>query len=285
MQTFFNEDWKQWIRTNVNAGRDKNGIFKILLDEGYSFDAIAAEMNFVPTLPVNQLVNPLHAANALKAKTINNISPNNVSPNNVSPDQAQSIPDIDTDSIHQRIPNYHPTGFEKATMAPRLFDEICAFYQTARTAAEEEFVPGEFIVNQHQRKKSSVLVDLSSSLRQKIHDYMMPILGDWCGKPLEPTYVYGIRTYLDGAKLKSHRDRIETHIISAIINVAQQVNEPWPLVIDDHQENEHKVYLKPGEMIFYEGAKLQHGRPIPFNGVEFANIFCHFKPVDYTVPK
>lgn len=270
MKTHFNDDWKQWIQTNVNAGRDKNGIFKILLDEGYHFDTIAREMNFVPTRPVSQLINPLRATKL----------------QNLSKTQHGER----SKTAYRNIPTYHPVGFEKTVMAPQLFNDICAFYNAAHTMAEEEFVPGDFIVNQHQtqstqtRKKSSLLIDLPSTLRQSIHDYMMPIMSEWCGKPLEPTYVYGIRTYLQGAKLKCHRDRIETHIISAIINVAQTVNEPWPLEIDDHQDRAHQVYLEPGEMIFYEGAKLRHGRPRPFNGQAFSNIFCHFKPMDYSPP-
>jgi prolyl 4-hydroxylase len=98
---------------------------------------------------------------------------------------------------------------------------------------------------------------------------------------LEPTYVYGIRIYKDKAILKSHRDRLETHIISAIINVDQEVNVDWPLVIEDNFSREHYVMLKPGDMVFYEGGRLKHGRPIALNGKSFANIFCHFKPISY----
>ena len=42
--------------------------------------------------------------------------------------------------------------------------------------------------------------------------------------------------------------------------------------------------MKEGEMVFYEGAKLMHGREMPFEGKSFANIFCHFTPVDYVPP-
>ena len=39
---------------------------------------------------------------------------------------------------------------------------------------------------------------------------------------LLPTYVYGVRMYLDGAILNSHKDREETHIIGTIINIDQK---------------------------------------------------------------
>ena len=60
-----------------------------------------------------------------------------------------------------------------------------------------------------------------------------------------------------------HLDHMETHVISAILNIAQQVTnksqkcqnhqfekveEPWPLQILDHNGNHHNIYLKPGEM-------------------------------------
>ena len=62
MKTEFNTDWQNWIKTNVDSGQDKNGIFKILLDEGYSYQAIVREMQFEPTVPVDQLINPFAAA-------------------------------------------------------------------------------------------------------------------------------------------------------------------------------------------------------------------------------
>ena len=58
MKTQFNSDWKNWIAENLNAGRDPDGIFKILLDEGYAYDAIVREMNYSPSKPVSDLVNP-----------------------------------------------------------------------------------------------------------------------------------------------------------------------------------------------------------------------------------
>jgi prolyl 4-hydroxylase len=58
-----------------------------------------------------------------------------------------------------------------------------------------------------------------------------------------------------------HVDTVNTHVVSAIINVDQDVDEPWYLVILDHDYNEHKVEMKAGDMLLYESAKLLHGRP------------------------
>jgi prolyl 4-hydroxylase len=105
-------------------------------------------------------------------------------------------------------------------------------------------------------------------------------LENWSQIQLEPTFVYGIREYKEGAILVPHRDRDETHIVSAIINIDKEVREDWPLVIEDHNQKKHEVFLDPGEVLFYESAKLLHGRPYPLKGKSYANIFCHYKPLN-----
>ena len=74
---------------------------------------------------------------------------------------------------------------------------------------------------------------------------------------------------------------VDTHIISAIINVAQKVNRPWPLYIMDHHKNRHKVYLKPGEMLWYESSVLPHGRLDPLDGDHYDNLFVSYFPSVY----
>jgi prolyl 4-hydroxylase len=66
--------------------------------------------------------------------------------------------------------------------------------------------------------------------------------------------------------------------------VAQQLNRDWPLCIEDNSYRQHWLLLKPGDMVFYEGGRLLHGRPEPLDGQAYANIFCHFKPVTYQAP-
>ena len=187
--------------------------------------------------------------------------------------------------VNELIPAYTEAGFAKTTLPPALFTKIQTFYQANRDAVKEETVPGDFIVNTSTSETNgSSLIDLSTELRAEIHDNLKAQMEEWSGKTLLPTYVYGIRIYHHGAALKCHRDRLATHIIGAIINIDQDVNEGWVLVIDDHHHRRHQIILAPGEMIFYEAGKLVHGRPTPLNGHLFANVFCHFKPADY-VPR
>lgn len=195
-------------------------------------------------------------------------------------------PPMYTKEANEYVPNYTKAGFQKKRLPEALFKEIRVFFDNNKERDADEYVPGDFIYSSSKKKSaaSSTLMDLPEHLRQKIHDALKPMMEEWCGEDLDPTYVYGIRTYKDKAVLRQHRDKLETHIISAIINIDQNVKKDWPLVIDDNYYREHHVILKPGDIVLYEGARLKHGRPIPFNGRSFSNIFCHFKPKAYKHP-
>lgn len=76
MTTHFTPEWKKWIKTNIEAGNDPDGMFKILLDEGYDHNLIIKEMNYQPSTSLSELVNPLnemsHQIQAQREPTINN---------------------------------------------------------------------------------------------------------------------------------------------------------------------------------------------------------------------
>jgi len=73
--------------------------------------------------------------------------------------------------------------------------------------------------------------------------------------------------------------------VSGIINVAQDVREDWPLLIMGHDGQYHNVTLEPGDIVYYESAKLLHGRPTPLEGASYSNIFVHFNFAEWKVPK
>lgn len=49
---------------------------------------------------------------------------------------------------------------------------------------------------------------------------------EWTGQELTECSLYGIRIYPEGSVLATHVDRLPL-VSSAIINVAQDVDEPW----------------------------------------------------------
>ena len=114
-------------------------------------------------------------------------------------------------------------------------------------------------------------------LKNQIWDAAKSTIEEWTGMELKPTSMYGIRVYTDGAVLNPHVDRLPL-VSSAIINVAQDVDEPWPLEVYDRHDRAVNVTMEPGDMVLYESGSLMHGRPFPLKGRYFANIFIHFEP-------
>ena len=49
-------------------------------------------------------------------------------------------------------------------------------------------------------------------------------------------------------------------LFDCIVNDTRR-SQDWPLLILDHDGNEHNVTMAAGDMVLYESAKLLHGRP------------------------
>jgi len=119
-------------------------------------------------------------------------------------------------------------------------------------------------------------------LKQKLWDAAKSTLQEWTGEELTPCSLYGIRVYKEGAVLASHVDRLPL-VSSAIINVAQDVDEDWPIEVIGHDGKAHNVTMAPGDMVLYESHSVLHGRPFPLKGRYYANIFIHFEPTGHTL--
>ena len=108
---------------------------------------------------------------------------------------------------------------------------------------------------------------------------LQPAHEEWSGKRLVESACYGIRIYQRGTFLYNHVDHTQTHIISSTICVDHRLSRPWPLYVEDIDGNGHQIDMDPGEMVFYEGARLRHGRAYPLQGDYYASIFVHYRPV------
>lgn len=116
-----------------------------------------------------------------------------------------------------------------------------------------------------------------SKLKSAIWDAAKSTIEQWTGMELKSTSMYGIRMYTEGAILNPHVDRLPL-VSSCIVNVAQDVDEPWPLEVYDREGNAVNVTMEPGDMVLYESHSTVHGRPFPLKGKYYANIFIHFEP-------
>ena len=109
-------------------------------------------------------------------------------------------------------------------------------------------------------------------LKTAIWDAARDTIQEWTGEELTECSLYGIRVYTEGAVLATHVDRMPL-VSSAIVNVAQDVDEPWPLEVISHDGRAYNVTMEPGDMVMYESHSILHGRPFPLKGRYYANIF------------
>jgi prolyl 4-hydroxylase len=133
-------------------------------------------------------------------------------------------------------------------------------------------------------KLDKIDLDTNGEVHLGLIREMREILQWWCKMKLRHTSTFGLRIYRRDSMLINHLDIEYTHLASAVIQVGQEVdqNGGWPLeVMDSDNSGLSEVYLQPGELVLYEGARLKHGRPMRLRGKEFGNIFSHFAPSNW----
>ena len=98
---------------------------------------------------------------------------------------------------------------------------------------------------------------------------VLPIMKRETGLEVVPTYSYA-RLYKHGDELKRHKDRPSCEI-STTINLG---GESWPIFVEGTE-----VLLDIGDMLIYEGCKLEHWRE-PFEGDNCGQVFLHYNNVN-----
>ena len=100
-------------------------------------------------------------------------------------------------------------------------------------------------------------------LKRRIWDAAHQTISSWTGgQDITPVSMYGIRVYTNGSLLVPHVDRLPL-VASAMINVAQDVDEPWLLEVYDHDGVAHNVSMEPGDckdffVIFVPCRRVRH---------------------------
>jgi len=189
------------------------------------------------------------------------------------------------------LPKLTPNGFSLQKCPPKMWNLIQECYSLLKSKEEKE----EFEGKDHYVPGHSTMLSFDNlpTVKQILHQELLPIHRDFCGVDITPSYVYGIRSYLKGSSLTEHVDRIETHHISSIIIVDKDLTcgcqnkkyaDDWPLDIKGHDGEWYKIYAQPGDMILYESALCEHARKEPFGGKYFRNFYIHYKLNDFTLP-
>jgi len=213
--------------------------------------------------------------------------------------QNQHQPKISTTSnlnifrSEAEMPKLTTHGFEVVKVPPTEWGLINDAYQLLQNNIQEETWDGvKDVINTQDGGYGSEMMsfDNLTTMRDLLHKSFQPLHEQWSGQKLEPSALYGIRSYRRGASLINHTDRIETHHVSSIIIVDKNLScgcgrkqkpEDWPLHIQSHDGKWHKVYAEPGEMILYESVTCMHGRPDIFKGTFFRNFYVHYKLKDW----
>lgn len=185
------------------------------------------------------------------------------------------------------LPRLSELGF-KVVKVPtntwRLINEAYKLLQNVKTV--ENWNGIENFIHDKDGKAADLEIfnmDNCHRIKEIIIDELKPIHEEFIGNKakLKPKWIYGIRSYKSGSILEAHTDSLETHHISSIIIVDKKTDKDWPLDIQDHAGNWHKVYTEPGDMILYESATCKHGRLEPFEGEYYRNFFTHYTLADY----
>jgi prolyl 4-hydroxylase len=184
--------------------------------------------------------------------------------------------------VNSGPPKLTEKGFKVIPLPKNEWSIIQDTYELIKNKNVEEIFDNkkDFIKNGNTELLS---FDHAPNIKNFIHNQLLKIHEEFAGKKLIPSFIYGIRSYQNGATLVPHVDRIETHHISSIIIIDKDLDgeNDWPLDIKDHNGEWHKVYAKPGDMILYEGAVCKHGRKENFKGNYFRNLFVHYKLHDF----
>lgn len=175
-------------------------------------------------------------------------------------------------------------GFKKIRAPERVFKLLQEFWEANKDEQYTEYKYPSVYHNTYKNPPSMVSVQNASmtggglKLRDDIWNAAKDVLEEWTGQYLAGCSIWGIRVYKDGAILAPHVDR-NPLVSSAIINVAQDVREPWPLEVWGHDGKPYNITSQPGDMILYESHSLIHGRPFPLQGNHYANIFVHYEVI------
>ena len=167
-------------------------------------------------------------------------------------------------------------GFKKQRLPGDLHSLLVSSLDTERAVAEPCLPSGH--INCLEAVVEVVPLLREREVKETLGEGLRELAERWAGLELELSTVYGPRRYSRHSRLSLHVDRLSTHVISAILNIQQEVDTPWLLDILDNSGRPHQVELRPGEMLLYESARLPHGRTRPLEGQNFTNIFVHFRP-------
>lgn len=193
------------------------------------------------------------------------------------------------------VVNYTKTGFVKVPAPKELKDILTEFWELNKDKKAKENVRstinGGISTRTNHWKSETYMVSVEDTslegagygLKVKLWMAARDVVEEWTGMKLQPASIYGIRVYTDGAILvrpgkcfayyqirtltlsmpgryqAPHVDRLPL-VSSCIVNIAQDVDEPWPLEVIDRQGKAVNITMEPGEFMLnsYQQCRCIH---------------------------
>lgn len=186
--------------------------------------------------------------------------------------------------VSKKVYNYTELGFKKTRAPDDLMVLLNEFWEANKDKGVIEWGQASVYHNTWDADPTMVFLEEKSlvgggyPLRAKVANAVRDIIEEWTGMRQSISSVYGIRVYHDGAILTPHVDRLPL-VSSAILNVAQDVDEDWLLEVYDHSGVAYNISMQPGDLVLYESHSIIHGRPFALKGRFYASIFIHFEPI------
>lgn len=107
--------------------------------------------------------------------------------------------------------NYTEIGFKKLRVPAAAWEPLLAFYEANKDQENLENWPrGNTYVNNWDSPTYMISLENRAlrgglNVKKQVWDGVKPILEEWTGHKLEPTSLYGIRVYKDGAMLSTRK--------------------------------------------------------------------------------
>jgi len=227
MKTTFDEPWKNWIRTNVDNGQGKDGIFKILLDEGYDYHAICREMAYEPSVPLDQLRNPFADAKAPLDKC----------------EETNGAP-IDINQLNlanaKKVEN---AKLELYTLEKFLDEDECGkIVQLIRSSLNPSSLSSYEEDSSYRTSRTCDLAQLQNPFVEEIDDRICKIMG------IHSSYSEAIQGqyYEVGEEFKAHTDYFEAHEMQEHGGQMGQRTFTVMIYLNDTKKGGHTNFLNIG---------------------------------------
>ena len=179
------------------------------------------------------------------------------------------------------MPSFTPHGFHVfnfSALKPALWQELRHNYEVnVHDPNRFERLQFEASGDAHKPNGASKFYH-QEQLNARLLDSMRPELERWSNISLTNSQAYGVRVYRNSSTLVLHVDKPQTHVISCIVHIGHDLDETWPLQIEDHDGRWHEISLEVGQGLMYESSKQYHARLQPMVGRHYGSVFLHWHP-------